>query len=179
VDGQLALAASPLGRKTVAIPPPVIDPVPNTINLTVNYVQKGFPIPSASINNSPDDLYQAIDGRIWFYPDVRNYWSNTGSQAPADWFSLDFGVPRQLSSVRLYFYADGTRFKAPRKYTLQSYAGDGSWRDVVGQQKSPAKPLANGENIVTFPPVATSKIRVLFTNPEQAGVALVEIKAYK
>ena len=179
VDGQLALAASPLGRKTFAIPSPVIDPSPDPVNLAVNFVRKGFPIPSASINNSPGDLYQAIDGRVWFYPDVKNYWSNAGSQDSADWYNLDFGAPRQLSSVRLYFYADGISFKAPRKYTIQYCTEDGSWKDVAGQQKSPAKPLANGENIVTFPSAAISKIRVLFTNPKKAGVALVEIKAYK
>ena len=178
VDGQLALADAPLGRQSVAIPAPVLDPAPDPVNLAVNYARKNFPIPSASTNNSPGDLYQAIDGRVWFYPNVRNYWSNAGSRAVADWYSLDFGASRQVSSARLFFYADNDAFKAPRKYTIQYCDEAGSWKDVVDQQKSPAKPLANGENIVTFRPVTASKIRVLFTNPKNGTVGLVEIKIY-
>lgn len=178
VDGQMALSPSALGRKTFGIPEPLIDPAPHPVNLAVNYARRGHPIPSASTNNTPADLYQAVDGRVWFYPNVRNYWSNTGSQSSEDWYSLDFGTPRQLSSVRLYFYADGAKFKAPKKYVIQYCAENGSWKNVVPEQKSPAKPVANGENIVTFPAIVTSKVRVLFTNPKGANIALVEIKAY-
>jgi hypothetical protein len=179
VDGRMALEPSGLGRKTVAISSPLIDPAPHPVNLAVNYARKGFPVPSASVNNSPDDLYQAIDGRVWFYPDIKNYWSNEGSQKAEDWFALDFGSPRQLGSVRLYFYADDIKFKAPRKYILQYSAEEGIWRDIPNVQKSPAKPLVNGENIVTFPPVTASKIRILFTNPKAANLALVECKTFE
>ncbi|HEY1787873.1 MAG TPA: discoidin domain-containing protein [Verrucomicrobiae bacterium] len=179
VDGQLALAPSTLGKKTFTIPGPLIDAAVCTVDLAVNFATKDFPIPSASINNSADDLYQAIDGRIWFYPDVRNYWSNTGSQAPEDWYCLDFGSPRQFSSAQLYFYADGTAFKAPRKYIIQYCDDGGTWKDIPDQQKSPIKPIADGENAATFHAVVTSKIRVRFSNPKKASVALVEIKAYQ
>lgn len=178
VDGQLALPPSTPGRKTFAIPEPLIDPAINPPDLAVNYARKNFPVPSASTNNAPDDLYQAVDGRVWFYPDVRNYWSNIGSQTATDWFSLDFGAPKPVSAVRLYFYADGTKFQAPKKYTLQYCAEDGSWQNVAGAQKTPTKPLANGENIVTFPTVNATKLRVLFTNPRKASVALVELKVF-
>ena len=178
VDGQVALAAAPLGRQSVAISAPVMDPGPDPVNLAVNYARQGFPVPAASTNNSPGDLYQAIDGRVWFYPNVRNYWSNAGSRAASDWYSLDFGTLHQLSSIHLYFYADSDTFKAPRQYTVQYCDADGSWKDVADPQKSPRQPLANGENIVTFRPVTASKIRVLFTNPKNGAIALVEIKAY-
>jgi hypothetical protein len=179
VDGRMALEPSALERTTLAISEPVIDPAPHPIDLAVNYTRKGFPVPSASTNDSPNDLYQAIDGRIWFYPDVRNYWSNEGSQAAKDWFSLDFGSPKQISSVQLYFYADGAKFKVPRKFTLQYNAEDGSWRDVPDDQKAPAKPLANGENTITFPTLRTAKLRVNFANPKSAAIALVEFKAFE
>jgi hypothetical protein len=96
-----------------------------------------------------------------------------------DWFALNFGSPRQLSSVRLYFYADGTKFKAPRKYTLQYSAEDGSWRDIPNDQKTPARPLANGENTVTFNPLRTTKLRIVFKNPDSAAIALVECEAFE
>ncbi len=90
VNGRQVLKPSALGRKTVAISRSAVSAPLHPIDLAVNYVKQGFPAPSASINNSTNELYQAIDGRVWFYPEVRNYWSNAGSQSAEDWFSLDY-----------------------------------------------------------------------------------------
>jgi hypothetical protein len=177
VNGSEALKPSALGRKTIPISEPTIVAISHPIDLAVNMARRGFPTPSASINNSTNELYQAVDGRVWFYPNVRNYWSNAGSQAAEDWFSLDFGAEKQFSSAQLYFYADDAKFKAPAKYTVQYWTGE-KWADVSGSSATPKKPLANGENIITFKPVKTSKLRILFTNPKQAAVALVEVKAF-
>ncbi len=177
VDGRQVLAPSALGRKTIPIPAPTITSTAHSIDLAVNMTRSGFPAASASINNSASELYQAVDGRVWFHPNVRNYWSNEGSQTNEDWFSLDFGAEKQFSSGQLYFYADEARFKAPEKYTVQYWTGQ-DWADVSGPHMMPEKPLANGENIVTFQPVTASKLRILFTNPKQAAIALVEVKAF-
>jgi hypothetical protein len=178
VDGRPVLSPSALGRKTIAIAEPVVSETPHPIDLAVNMVKRGFPAAFASTNNAPGELYQALDGRVWFYPNVRNYWSNTGSQASEDWFGVDFGGETQLSSAQLYFYADDARFKAPKKYTVQYWTGR-DWADVSGAHPTPKKPLANGENTVTFRPVKTSKLRILFSNPNQAAIALVELKAFE
>jgi hypothetical protein len=137
----------------------------------------GFPAPSASTNNAPDDLYQAIDGRVWYYPELRNYWTNAGSNAATDWFAVDLGHPVSLTSVALYFYADGTRYKAPAHYRIQSWNGS-DWVDIPNQRAVPPVPLANGENTATFPARSTSRVRVRFENPAGASVALVEMKAF-
>jgi len=178
VNGRQVLTPSVLGRKTIAIPEPTVTATSNPIDLAVNMIRRGFPSVSASINNGTNELYQAVDGRVWFYPNVRNYWSNEGSQATEDWFSLDFGDEKQFSSVKLYFYADDTKFKAPTKYTVQYWAS-GNWMEVSGSHMSPGKPLANGENTIAFHPLTASKIRILFTNPRPAAIALVELKIFK
>lgn len=178
VNGRQALAPSKLGRKTVAISEPVVTDPPHAINLAVNMKRSGFPEASASINSSAEALYQAVDGRVWFYPNVRNYWTTGGSQAAEDWFSLDFGDEKQFRSGQLYFYADGAQFKAPEKYTIQYWTGQ-DWADVTHPHRTPEKPLANGENTITFAPVTTSKLRVVFTNPKNAAVALVEVKVFE
>ena len=177
VNGRQVLAPSALGRKTIAISEPTIATTSHPIDLAVNFVKEDFPAPSASINNSTNELYQAVDGRVWFFPNVRNYWSNEGSTNSEDWFSLDFGAEKQFRSAQLYFYADETKFKAPTKYTVQYWNGE-KWADVSDSHTTPKKPLANGENTVTFRPVNTSKLRILFTNPRQAAIALVEVKAF-
>jgi hypothetical protein len=180
VNDRQVLAPSALGRKTIAMaePPATATATSHPIDLAVNMAGKGFPAPEASINHSTIELYQAIDGRVWFYPNVRNYWSNAGSQSAEDWFSLDFGGDKQFSSVQLYYYTDDVKFKAPAKYSVQYWTG-GNWVDVAGSHATPRKPLANGENTVTFHPVTTSKLRIVFTNPKQAAIALVEVKAFK
>ncbi|HEY1718511.1 MAG TPA: discoidin domain-containing protein [Verrucomicrobiae bacterium] len=178
VNGRQVLKPSHLGRKTIAIAEPTIVTTSHPIDLAVNFIKEGFPAPSASINNSTNELYQAVDGRVWFYPNVRNYWSNEGSTNSEDWFSLDFGAERQFSFARLYFYADGAKFKAPAKYTVQYRAGE-KWVDVSDSHTTPNEPLANGENTITFHPVNTSGLRIRFINPVQAAIALVEVKTFE
>ena len=178
VNGRQILTPSPLGRKTIAISEPTITATSHPVDLAVNFARKGFPVPSASINDSSNELYQAVDGRVWFYPNVRNYWSNAGSQDTKDWFSLDFGSEKQFDSAQLYFYADSATFKEPAKYTIQYWTGQ-DWADVSGSRLTPKRPLANGENTITFQPIHASKLRILFTNPKQAAIALVEVKIFE
>jgi hypothetical protein len=178
VDGRRVVKSSPLERKKVAIEEPNIIATPHPIDLAVNFTKKSFPVAAASVNNSATELYQALDGRVWFWPNVRNFWSTASSHAIEEWFSLDFGCETKISFAKLYFYADGKNFKAPAKYVIQVWSG-GNWIDVASAQKSPKRPLANGENTVTFLPVETSKLRVVFTNPTPAAVALVELKVFE
>jgi hypothetical protein len=178
VDGERVIGPSRLGRKSVEIKPSApVEQKPGAVDLAVNYSRKGFPAPSASTNNNPGDLFQAVDGRVWYYPNVRNYWSTLGSTNSQDWFSVDFGADKQIGTVKLYFYSDEAQFKAPQDYTVQSWIG-GVWTDVPGALKAPAVPLGNGENTITFPPVTTSGLRVVLTNAAGAATALTEIKAY-
>jgi hypothetical protein len=178
VDGRQALAPSALGKKTVEIGQPSApksEPAP--VNLAVNFRKSGFPVPSASANDRLEDLYQAIDGRVWFYPNVKNYWSTAGSDAAQDWFALDFGHKASIHSVKLYFYSDGRRFVAPDSYALEYWTGR-DWADVPGLRTMPDTPLGNGQNTISFPPLETSRLRAVFSNHRDAATALVEIQVY-
>jgi Mannosylglycerate hydrolase MGH1-like glycoside hydrolase domain/NedA-like, galactose-binding domain len=178
VDGQLALPPSAVGRRTIHIegsPPSRSQPLP--INLAVNIRKSGFPIPSASTNQAAAELYEAIDGRIWFYPKVRNYWSTSGSNAAQEWFSLNFGHKVSIRVVKLYFYGDGTHFRAPLSYDLQYWTGR-VWAAVPAVQKMPAAPIDNGQNTARFPPLETSMLRAIFDNQRDTATALVEIQVY-
>jgi hypothetical protein len=178
VDGRCVVKSAPLAKQTIPIAEPKIAAAPQPVDVAVNFTKKGFPLPSASANNAAREIFQAVDGWVWFWSNVRNYWSNAGSRADEDWFSLDFGRETKISSVQLYFYADGKQFKAPLKYAVQVWA-HGNWENVSGVRQSPKKPLANGENTVTFPSVSTTRLRLTFTNPKPAAIALVEVKAFE
>jgi len=178
VNGEQAVAPSALGKKMIAIqPPPAAKSESHPVNLAVNLRKSGFPVPTASVNSTPVALYQAIDGRVWYWPGVSNYWSTRGSQAVEDWYALDFGHDVSIRSVRLYFYADEIKYKAPTSYTLQYWTGS-AWADVPDFRRTPDAPLGNGENVVTFAPLQTSKLRVMFHNQKEAATALVEIQSF-
>lgn len=175
VDGQQVVKPSPLGKKTITLPKSMVALAsPSPANMAVNPSRTGFPIPAASVNAASGDMYQAIDGRVWFYPNVRNYWTNQGSQEKSDWFGVDFGHIETVDTAKLYFYSDVGQLKAPTGATVQYWTGQ-DWTDV---KSTPVKPLANGETVLSFSPVETSKLRVVFVNPPGASVALVEMKAF-
>lgn len=180
VDGRQVVKPSPLGRKTVMLPrgaAPLTPQAPSPANLAVNLTRNGFPAPAASTNGKGGDLYQAVDGRVWFYPNVRNYWTNAGSRNKIDWFLLDFGRRETVRSARLYFYGDGAQLKAPTGATIQHWTGR-DWANVPNAKSASARPRENGETAITFSPVQTSRVRVVFTNPRNAAIALVEMKAF-
>jgi hypothetical protein len=185
VDGKEVLKPSPPGKKMVRLSggAPVAPPSPPpAANLLVNLSRSGFPVPTASTataatGDGGTDLYQAIDGRVWFYPEVRNYWTNQGSRSRSDWFAVDLGAPESIRAVRLYFYGDGTRFKAPPRVTLQYRSGT-EWLDVRNSKSMPPRPLVNGETTISFAPVRTARLRAVFDNPAGASIALVEMKAF-
>lgn len=179
VDGRQTIAPSDVGKKTVKIsdpPAPKSEPLP--VNLAVNFRKSGFPLPSASINDTPHELYEAIDGRVWFYPNVKNYWSTQGSGAAQDWYALDFGRSVSVRRVKLYFYSDGKLFVAPDSYALEYWTG-GDWAAVPGPAKATETPLGNAENTVNFPPVKTTRLRAVFNHQRDAAVALVEFQVYQ
>lgn len=183
VDGKQRVKSAAPGKKTIKLPTRMAlasqSGATQRANLAVNLGHSGFPAPSASTGASPD-LYQAIDGRVWFYPNVRNYWTNRGTQNTTDWFALDLGTPQTVNAVSLYFYGDGSQFKAPSQVTIQIWNGQ-NWRDVTSVGVDGAKaltPLENGENKFSFLPVETTKLRAMFSNPPGAAVALVEMKAF-
>jgi hypothetical protein len=178
VNGRRVVDPSPVGRKLVAIDAPSeVTPQSQPVNVAVNLLKAGYPAPSASINDTPAAMYQAVDGRVWYFPEMPKYWSNAGSHAADDWYGIDFGAQKLISAVKLYFYSDGKQFTAPASYTLQEWNGAG-WAEIPNAQKTPVAPLANGENTITFAPTALSRLRVFFPNHAKTTTALVQIKAF-
>ena len=126
VDGMRASGPVPLGRvlislqsRTKAVAHP-LDPV----DLATNAGVTGPPFAAASSSISPIAAAEAIDGRLWFFPDNANGWSPaTGSSANGNWFSVDFGESRKISSVELYFLGQEPSLRAPVSYSVQYKTG--------------------------------------------------------
>jgi len=175
IDGKKASLNENQGKYEVEIGAPIVNSMPEVQeNFALNIRKSGFPIPSASINSTPDSLYQAIDGRIWYFPEVKNRWTTLGSASSSDWYALDFGQVREISTVKLYLYVDGKTYGIPDDYSIEYHNGQ-QWLPVNEKERNPAKPIENTVNTVVFEKVSTTHIRVSFKHEEKT-LALAEIE---
>jgi hypothetical protein len=133
---------------------------------------------ASSPGEAPSMISQAIDGRMWFFASNPNGWTPDLDGSRTSWYSVDFKQPRTLSSVELYFFADGTNYRAPPAYRIERRMPAG-WREIQSQRRVPLQPIGNGENVVTFPAVSTRALRIVFTNPRPPlEFRLIELKAF-
>jgi hypothetical protein len=182
VDGRRAAGPSPLSRIQVNLPLTPGRPVATQHrpdDVAVNVGVPGFPAATASSSISPESTTEAIDGRLWFFPEISNGWSPAATASgDVSWYSIDFGQSRKIASVEAYFRGDESSYKPPRDYTVQYKAKDG-WEDVPEQRHDPLKPIANGRNRVTFPVIDTTALRIVFQGPKApAELQLIEVEAF-
>ncbi|WP_260596850.1 MGH1-like glycoside hydrolase domain-containing protein [Sphingomonas endolithica] len=173
VDGKRVAHRATIGRVTVALTrreePAPVHPIARSVQL----VRGEFPRGSASSNADAEKIHDAIDGRVWFFPELPNGWDSTISRAP-QWFSVDFGRPTSLSRAELAFFADGEQFAAPASYRLQMRTATG-WRDL---RTTNPPVLANGVTTVIWNAISTDKIRLIVRQEAQRRTRLVEIKLF-
>jgi hypothetical protein len=186
VDHRRVSGPAPLARTQIALPkttswrPTLVEPMPaHRDDLAVNPGLPEGPIASASSEDPMSPAEQAIDGRLWFFPEISNGWSPSASDpAASNWFQIDLRAPKTIGSIELYFFADGEHYAAPASFQLQ-YETDAGWKEIPAETRTPQTPVANGENRVTFSPVHTQKLRILFKNPPApARLRLIEAKAF-
>ena len=176
VDGRVAASALKLGRLTVPLmrkaPPPVV----RRIDLAMNLKPGELPHGDASVNADEASLHQALDGRVWFFPEMPNGWSTQGATARTQWFSVDFGKSLTLSAAELSFFADGKAFFAPDAYRIEVWQ-NGHWVAVKGLG-AVRHPIANGVNQAAWRPVETGRLRVRFALRPGSTLRLVELKVF-
>jgi F5/8 type C domain/Trehalase len=177
VDGRRAATSPGLGRLTVSIAQAPPAPIRRPIDLAASMFETDFPKPTASVNADPASLHQAIDGRVWFFPESSNGWSTAGSADPSSWYAVDFGRPLRLSSAELSFFADDAGFAPPKAYRVQVWR-DGAWADVALQTSRAPQPIAGGVNRLSWRPLISSRLRVVFTARPGAALRLVELKVF-
>jgi Concanavalin A-like lectin/glucanases superfamily len=109
-----------------------------------------------------------------------------GSPDAQQWLAVDLRKRRAIDTVRVYFFNDKSynpqqnessdTYREPASYTVQ-YDNGGGWVDVPGQVKTPDVPQAN-YNLVTFPKLSTSRVRVLMTRTGDFGIGVKELQIY-
>lgn len=172
IDGMAAAHSDRLTRLTVTLSPRQPVPVMRRIDLAMNMVPDQFPKGAASVNADVKALHQALDGRVWFFPEIANGWDVPKGAGAEQWFAVDFGKEVSLTAAELSFFA-GAGYAAPASYRLEAWVGD-RWV-AVGEN---AKPFAGGVNADHFAPVKTTRLRAVFKTPTDKAMRLIELKAF-
>jgi hypothetical protein len=177
IDGQRVAHRATLERIVVPLSRKSDPPIARPIDRAVQLVRGQFPKGSASSNTDAENVHDAIDGRVWFFPELANGWSSAPSPATsstAQWYEIDFGKRITVSRTELAFFADGKAFAAPRSVRLQAWDGH-RWHPLrtIGSD-----PVPNGVAHVRWAPITLDKIRVLFAQPPQKRTRLVEMKVF-
>jgi len=117
------------------------------------------------------------------------------------WFQVDFGVPRPLARIQVYFLDDvagppvevvgeeenagfplemaqeGLPVRAPVAFRLEAW-NEGAWEEIPGQDRLPQAPEGRRANTIRFPAIRTAGIRVVMEPAAGATVGLTELEAW-
>ncbi|KAF2168733.1 hypothetical protein M409DRAFT_65152 [Zasmidium cellare ATCC 36951] len=175
VDGAVVASSPSLGRLTADISSATAPIITRRIAKSIQLVRGDFPKGSASSGNDTERIHDAIDGRIWFFPELPNGWDSDASDAGSEqWYAIDFANGTQVNSAELAFFVDGENYALPKDYSIQQFDGT-NWVDVWGDRP---QLVANGVTAIEGNAVTTSRIRVAFTQPAGKKTRLVEFKLY-
>jgi hypothetical protein len=178
VDGKRRKVLKDKSKYEVFIGAPVIKNLPmQPVNYALNIQRKGYPAPSASVNAMPDTaLFQAVDGRIWYFTEITNRWTTKGSTSINDWYAIDFGEARKLSSIKIYLVEDDKAFTVPDAITVE-YQNNGEWITAKLTSQNAGKLIGNTVNTIAFDTINTNRIRINFRHAKEQ-VAVTEIECY-
>jgi hypothetical protein len=177
-DGRLLARAPRIERVTVPLGArPRAPTVERLRNLAVNNDRGPFPWVTASYSAPEHPPFYLIDGNYWYHRSPPNRWTTEGSPNASDWIVLDFGIERPLDMVKLYLLDDGKGVTAPARFDLQLWR-DGAWQEIPDQRRSPPEPQGRRANVVSFPRVTTSKLRVTLTHQPRSASGLTELEAW-
>ncbi|MFW2829368.1 MGH1-like glycoside hydrolase domain-containing protein [Sphingomonas sp. ID0503] len=170
VDGTLAGSRADLGPLTVSVEARANPPAPRPLAKSIQLVRSGFPRALASSGSDPEKLHDALDGRVWFFPELPNGWESSSVKAQ-EWFAIDFGEPMEIGAGELSFF-EGGNFAAPTRVRIQ-YQGPKGWTDLTA-----GAGLANGTQRLGWTPVTARHVRLLIDKAAGRQVRLAEFKLF-
>lgn len=157
---------------------PVAPAPPPAGNLAFNPGKQPFPKVTASHTSRFDKVEMATDGRISFGPTPHNRWTSYESPNATDWLEVDFGQTKSVRRVELAIYDDRGGVQAPTRYAVEAWNGE-KWTPVEQPVKSPERPVGGALNEVSFAPVQTTKLRVVFEHAGRARSGVSELMIWE
>ncbi len=137
-----------------------------------------YPKLTASHTSRFDNVDFANDGRIVYTPVPNNRWTSYESPNNSDWLELNFGGEKQVGRIIVHIFDDGGGVQAPKSMKVQ-WLQEGEWKDVPNASADPVQPAGGNANVISFDPVSTEKLRVVFTHKSPARSGVTEIEAWE
>lgn len=147
------------------------------VNLAVNNDGRAFPFVRTSFSAPGTSPHFLVDGNYWYHKSPPNRWTTTGSPNARDWVVIDFGTPRTVELVKLYFLDDSAGVTPPARCDLEMWR-NGAWRPIAGQHRVPELPEGRRANVIAFTPVTTARLRAVLTPKRGSALGLTEIEAW-
>ncbi|KAL2825778.1 Six-hairpin glycosidase-like protein [Aspergillus cavernicola] len=182
LDNEIVATSDTLTRLTVEVtrlsPPETNRPIALSIQLAQD---TEYPVGSASVSNADAaEIHAVIDGRVWFYPEIANWWDTPVGDGSEIWYEINFGAETEIQRAEIAFFEDPELgFDVPSSYRVQvlSAAASGEWEDVdVDGEYEDA--VGNGITNVSWASVGTERVRLVFTPVDGFAVRLVELKVF-
>lgn len=176
IDGTQVASSSSLSRVTASISKgtaPAIDR--SKINKSVK-LSGDYPKGTASSGTTQSKVDDAIDGRVWFYPELPNGWDSDATSAEStQWYNIDFNQTTTLVGCELAFFVnDSANFALPLNYDILKFV-NGNYVKIYGFGE---QLIANGIVNVKWDSITSTQLRVQFRQPANKQVRLVEFKAF-
>ncbi len=179
VDGERLVTVPTVGRLLVALPDTEREgsDVMRPHNFAAHNDGGFYPHVSASFSAPTTPPFYATDGNYWYHRLPSNRWTTVGSPNATDWIAVDFGVQRPVEAVKLYFLADDGGIAPPTDYEVQMWR-DGAWTDIPRQRRHPRSAAGRRANIVRFPEIMTSRVRVVLSHAVDMASGLTELEVW-
>lgn len=129
---------------------------------------------SASFTSDVDHVNEVNDMKIAFSHYSRNRWTAVGTPNARDWVEVKLPKPHRVGTVELYLWGDGTRVKAPKRYTVEFWNGR-DWVAARVLSQVPLNPQVSSVNTVHVEPVTTARIRLVFEHDLPAASGMTEL----
>lgn len=176
VDGRVVARNPRLARTVAKLPKLAFErAVINEPNIAVNNGHRPYPLITTSYSAPGTSPHWLNDGQIWYHQAPPNRWTTAGSPNATDWVIVDFGEPRRVTQLALYFLDDSVGAKPPASYQIEAWQ-NGAWGPVA-MPRIFVPPTGRQANRIRLINTTTSKLRVTFTPRKGASVGLAEIEA--
>ena len=108
------------------------------------------------------------------------YWGNYGTTEKNGYVELDLGSAKSFDNVKVFFVSDRQAggYREPARWYVQVPDGNGGWKAVPGQAKSPTVTAAKF-NEALFAKQTAGKVRIAFTNNPTFFTAIAEIQVFE
>lgn len=179
INGQVSARSATADRVVVDVAPRQNLQLFNSTLAVSIQTQPSTPWPKGSVSEANQDaakVHSAIDGRVWFFPEMPHGWDTPAGSGSEMWYQIEFEASTSTSRAEIAFYQsaiDG--FDTPKSYRIQIQS-DGQWVDIGTADSN--EPVANGITNVSWTGVQAKKVRLVFTPKDAQKVRLVEFKLF-